>query len=395
MASGCCAIRSGRERPDVRLAVLTSGRQDWGILRSIVRQLKADPAFELILLAGGMHASDAFGRTVDLLTADGCPPDAVLDWLGGVDEPAWHAAGKALQQTGDALARLRPDALLLAGDRYETLAAAQAATLLVMPIVHLHGGEETAGAIDNALRHAISKLSHLHLVSHAAYAARLVAMGEDPGTIHVVGAPGLDNLHRLDLPDRQAVVERLGLDLIPPVVLVTVHPATLAADPAADARAVAAAMDAWPATYVVTLPNADPGHASVRQVMQAAGTGPRRVAVNALGERFFWGLMRQADVMLGNSSSALIEAPAVHLPAVNVGERQAGRLRDGHILDVPADFRAIVTALNTALDPAWRAALQHEPPLFGDGRAAARIAALLHAWQRPDPPIKARPVPGC
>ncbi|MBC7542952.1 MAG: UDP-N-acetylglucosamine 2-epimerase (hydrolyzing) [Candidatus Sericytochromatia bacterium] len=377
----------------MRLAILTSGRQDWGILRSTCQRLKADPAFELIVLAGGMHASAAFGRTVTQLDDDGCTPDAVLEWLADPDAPAWHAAGLALHAVGDALARFRPDALLLAGDRYETLAAAQAATLLTIPIVHLHGGEETAGAIDNALRHAISKLSHLHLVSHADHAARLIAMGEDPATIHVVGAPGLDNLHRPDLPDRAALEARLGLTLNPPVVLVTVHPTTLSADPAADAFAVAAAMGAWPATYVITLPNADPGHAAVRTVMQTAGEGPRRVAVDALGEQFFWGMMQQADIILGNSSSALIEAPAGHLPAVTAGARQAARLRDAHVVDVPADPAAIVAALAQAMDPTWRAGLQALPGLFGDGHAAARIQAILTAWVIPHPPLKRWPTP--
>ena len=371
--------------PERRLAVLTSGRQDWGILRSTCHALRDAPDFELILLAGGMHLAPGFGHTVDRLATDGCPPTARLPWLGEQPDtlPPWRAAGQALQQVGDALASLQPEALMLVGDRYETLAAAQAATLLGLPLIHLHGGEETAGAMDNAMRHALSKLSHLHLVSHTAYGDRLVAMGEPAATVHVVGAPGLDNLRRADLPDRTALAERLGLPLVPPVVLVTVHPTTSAVDPIADAVAVAAAMDRVPATYVVTLPNADPGHQEVRRIMQAAASTTGGIAVDALGEDGYWGLMRVATAVLGNSSSALIEAPALALPAVNVGERQTGRLRAPSVVDVAPDPAAVADALRRVLAPSWRERLQQAPSPFGDGRAAERILAILRQWQPP------------
>jgi UDP-hydrolysing UDP-N-acetyl-D-glucosamine 2-epimerase len=374
----------------MRIAILTTGRQDWGILRSIALTLRDDPAFEPMLIAGGMHASAHFGRTHESLADDGFPPDLVVPWIddGRPETPAWEQAGLALSRLGDAFASLQPHALLLAGDRFETLAAAQAATLQRIPIIHLHGGEETAGALDNAIRHAISKLSHLHLVSHATYAQRLIAHGEDPATIHVVGAPGLDNLHRRDLPDANELADWLDLPLAAPVVIVTVHPTTLAEDPAADARAVAEAMDRVPATYVVTLPNADPGHAAVRRTMELAARQPHRTAVEALGERRYWALMRHADAMLGNSSSALIEAPALHLPAVNVGDRQGGRLRGSTVTDVGADPAAIAAALRRALTPGYRDGLRQDPGAFGDGHAAGRIRTLLAAWQPPQPPVK-------
>ena len=196
-----------------------------------------------------------------------------------------------------------------------------------MPIVHLHGGEQTEGAFDDALRHAITKLAHLHLVSDEVYARRVIAMGEDPAAVHVVGAPGLDTADRPDLADRSMLAAHLGLELVAPVVIVTVHPTTLDADEAGAARAVAAAMDAVPATYVITMPNVDPGGSEVAAIMRAAADRPRRVAVAALGERRYWGLLEIADAMLGNSSSGLIEAPVVRLPVVNVGDRQAGRRR--------------------------------------------------------------------
>jgi UDP-N-acetylglucosamine 2-epimerase len=169
---------------------------------------------------------------------------------------------------------------------------------------------------------------------------------------------------------------------------VTVHPATLDPDPAAVAEIVTAAMDRVPATYVVTLPNADPGAASVRRTLLAAAAGPSRVAVEALGERRYWGLMRIADAMLGNSSSAIVEAPALDLPAVDVGNRQAGRRREANVIEAPMDPEAVAVALRRALDPVVRAASAEARPTLLDGRAGARIAAIIAAWRPPSPPSK-------
>jgi UDP-N-acetylglucosamine 2-epimerase (non-hydrolysing) len=373
----------------LRLAVLSTGRQDWGILRSTCLALRDDPAFDLRLMVGGMHTSARFGRTVDTIRADGFLPAETLEWIP--DDRASSAAeqaGRAMTAVGGALERQAPDALLLVGDRFETAVAALAATMAALPIVHVHGGEESEGAFDNNFRHAITKLSHLHLVSHPDHRARVIAMGEDPAAVQVVGAPGLDNAHRTDLPSRAELEEFLGLKLAPPVVLVTLHPATLGGDPASEARAAVAAMDAVEATYVITMPNTDPGHEEIRQAFTAAARRPRRVALDALGERLYWGMLRLADAVLGNSSSALIEAPVLSLPAVNVGEREKGRLRGVNVIDVAADGAAIAAGLRRALDPGFRAGLKGTSSPFGDGHSAERIKAVLRAWRPPRPPVK-------
>jgi len=358
----------------MRIAVLTTGRQDWGILRSTCLELRRHG--ELILLGGGMHCESRFGGTLQHLIDDGFAPEA-LRWAGeGSDAPAHVQSAEALRLVGEALERHRPDGLLLVGDRFETAAAALAATVARVPIAHVHGGEETAGAIDNALRHAITKLAHLHLVSHEEHARRVIALGEDPATVHVVGAPALDNLHRHDLATRAELEQHLGSALAPPVVLVTLHPATLGGAPEVEVAAMLAAMDRVPATYVITLPNVDPGGAVIRRRLVDAG----RKTVEALGERRYFGLLRVADAMLGNSSSGIIEAPVLRLPVVNIGDRQKGRLRAGNVLDVPADAGAITTALQRALDPAFRATLADGGP-FGDGRSAPRIVELLASWK--------------
>lgn len=372
-----------------RLAVLSTGRQDWGILRTLCRLLQEDPAFQLALMLGGMHLSRRFGCARDQVVAEGFTPCEELAWVPeeGPLNPEQQAAA-AVRMVAEALGRQEPEALILVGDRFETASAALAATLRRLPIVHLHGGEETEGAMDNALRHAITKLSHLHFTSHSEHTARIVAMGEDPSTVHTVGAPGLDNLHRIDLPDRTTLERELGLPLQQRVVIVTLHPATLGASPAEEVAAVTAAMDEVEATYVITLPNTDPGSEVTRAGLLAAGLKPRRVAVEALGERRYWGLMRVADAILGNSSSAVVEAPAIGLPAVNVGDRQKGRLRGGNLIDAPVDTAAIVQALRQALSTEFRRTAAAAPSPFGDGRASERIMQVLRQWSPPRPPIK-------
>jgi len=370
------------------VAVLSSGRQDWGILRSTCVELQRELDFDLRLILGGDHCSVRQAGTRAFVEQDGFGVCEALDWLGDGDAPATRA-GRATELVGRALARQAPDALMLVGDRFETLAAALAATLQRVPLVHLHGGEETEGAFDNGMRHAITKLSHLHLVSHPKHADRVRQMGEDPACVHVVGAPGLDNAHRSDLPGREEIEARLGLKLAPPVVLVTVHPTTLASDPAADARAVVAAMAGVTATYVVTMPNPDPGAEEVRALLSRAASAERSTSVEALGDRAYWGLLRASDLVLGNSSSALIEAPLVGLPAVNVGDRQKGRLRGANVIDVPPERSAVSDAVHRALDPAFRQALRGSSSPYGDGHSAARIVRALRGWEPSRPPRKA------
>ena len=371
------------------ISVLTTGRQDWGILLSTCRAIERHPDLRLRLLVGGMHLSARHGSTIEHIRADGFEPAAELAWLDGpADPPPDVQAAAALAAVGAALRSEPSDALVLVGDRFETAAAAVAATVTRVPIVHLHGGEQTLGAFDDPLRHAITKLSHLHLVSDEEHARRVVALGEDPATIHVVGAPGLDAVFRTDLPDRATLEGELGIPLPAPVVIVAVHPATLDPDPSAVVEAVIGAMTAVPATYVVTLPNADPGADEIRRRLQQV-EGRGWTVVEALGQRRFWGLLRVADAMIGNSSAGLIEAPAVDLPAVNVGDRQEGRRREANVIDAPVETSAVAAALRRALDPAFRAGVVTAHPQLADGRAGARIADIIAGWRPSVPPRKA------
>jgi len=371
----------------LRLAVLTTGRQDWGLLRPLCEDLFADPTFQLNIWAGGMACAPSYSKVVEEVATLGLPLAERLEW--GVDAPAAHQAGDALRAIGQALEKNRPDALILLGDRFETCAAAMASTLACIPIVHLYGGEETAGAFDDAFRHAISKLSHLHFVAHSAYARRLEAIGENPACIHVVGLLSLDLVARYPLPEKAALEKELDITLDSPIGLVTLHPTTWGGDPEKELNALEGAMRRFPATWIVSLPNADPGGQRIREYWRdAAGRIPRLHCFHALGEIRYWGLMKVADFVLGNSSSGLTEAPFFCVPTINLGDRQKGRLRSPSVLDVPFLSAAILEALRRATGSAFKESLQGMEPAYGRGDASRRIIKVLREWIPPNPPAK-------
>lgn len=368
------------DRTDVRhVAVLTTGRQDYSILRSTIHLLAEAADFHLSVWAGGMHLHHTFGRTIDAIREDGIHVAREIDFMA-TQPDALADTARAIAGVGEAIVAEKPDALILVGDRTETLAAALAATIERTPIVHLHGGEESEGAIDNVCRHALTKLSHLHLVTHPVHARRVIQMGESPLSVFVVGAPGVDNIYRHDLPTRTELEAYFGRTLVEPVVLVTLHPTTLGDDPLSEATALAAALDRLRGTIVVTQPNSDEGAGVIREFwMRWARHRDNVVVVDALGERRYWALLRIAAVMAGNSSSGIIEAPATGLPVVNIGDRQKGRVRVGMIADVGVDAGDIEAALRRALTGTIEPRSDGEEP-YPTGPAAPRILAALRRW---------------
>ena len=365
-----------------RACVFTSGRQDYGILRSTIHALAAAPDFELVLLAGGMHLRERFGKTIEVIRSDGVIVSRELDFIAEPPAPAGDT-GRAIESVFGALMDLKPEFLILVGDRHETLAAGIAAALAAVPVVHLHGGEETLGAVDNSFRHALTKLSHLHLVSSPLHAQRVIQMGEASTSVIVVGAPGLDNMFRNDLENREQLAQHLGNALTPPLVLVTLHPTTLGESVLEDFVAVTDAMMHVQATYVVTQPNADEGGARLRDLWSAWSQARGNVVlVDALGERLYWSLLTQSDAVLGNSSSGIIEAPAAGIPSVDVGMRQQGREAPGTVLHVAADSELVEQALRSALGVGRHAALAEKEP------AANLVLRALRNWSPPNPPLK-------
>jgi len=359
---------------------ISSARADVGILAPVWRALAATDGIELEVMLTGMHATDD-------ATARAALPAGVEARTGGADmagaSPA--EASKALAAcagfAGELYAETTPDAVLAVGDRLDMLAPASAALPFNLPILHLHGGELTYGAVDDRVRHALTKLAHVHCVSSPEAARRVSRMGEEPWRIHVTGAPGLDELLAQPEIDAAALAEEVGLPSVDGLRLVTVHAETNAETPDAAAAAVLEALEAAPAPTLITAPNADPGGAAIRRRIEAfVAEHVWAVFRDTLGARLYANAMRHAAVMVGNSSSALIEAPLFGLVAANVGGRQDGRARGANVVDCRSRAADVRDALSRA------ASLRPAPGAspYGDGRAAPRIAAVLTALEPRD-----------
>jgi GDP/UDP-N,N'-diacetylbacillosamine 2-epimerase (hydrolysing) len=363
------------------VGVVTVSRSDWGHLRPVLRELAGAPDVELRLFVGGMHLVETFGRTVEAIEADGWPIAERIEMLEPGDGPEAVAAstGRGVAGFAGAYARQRPDLLVVLGDRFEMLAAAVAALPFALPVAHLHGGEVSEGAFDNQIRHAITKLAHLHMVSADAHARRVRALGEEGWRIHTVGAPGLDRIRTTRLLPRGELAAVLELPAEGRWALVTFHPVTLEyRETATQVEELVAALEKLDMTLVVTYPNADTaGRTIIERLEELRARSPRVRLVKNLGDDRYLSLLEHADVMIGNSSSGLIEAPSFGLPVVNVGSRQRGRLRGENVIDVEARREEILQGVERALAPGLRRHLRGVANPYGDGHAAPRIARVL------------------
>lgn len=364
-----------------RIAFFTSTRAEYGLLRPLMWEVAARPDLVLQVVVSGTHLSEAHGATWREIVADGFPIDArVVMTIADDAEGVASSAAQVLSGAAEALVRLKPDVLVLLGDRYELLSAAQAAVLTRVPIAHIHGGEATEGAIDESIRHAVTKLSHWHFAAAEPYAERIRQMGEAPDRVWNVGAPAMDNIAALDPVPKDALERFLGLKLRAPAFLVTYHPVTLEDDGGLAAmQALLAALDASVGSVVITGANADPGARAIRASLQAfADRCPERVVlVESLGVRRYLSLMRHVDAVVGNSSSGLLEAPAVGIPTVDIGPRQQGRLRAPSVLHCGESAAEIRQALGMALSAEHRAIAARRESPYGRPGAARRIVDRL------------------
>lgn len=367
-----------------KICVSTGTRAEYGLVYWLMRDLVDHPDFELQVAVSAMHLLPAFGETVNFIRADGFRIDAEIPCLDDDDSDLGMAHGYVRAMSGFVAAfdRLKPDILVLLGDRFEALAAAVAATLLHIPIAHIHGGEVTLGAIDDTFRHAITKMTHLHFAAAEPYARRIVQMGEAPERVYNVGAVGLDNFMRLTLPDAESLAADLGVDIQRPYALVTYHPVTMGgSSPLGGLEQLLSALEAFPdMPVIITKANADPGGRVINARLETfeAAHRDRVKLVASLGQTRYLAAMKHAGLVVGNSSSGLIEAPAVNVPSVNVGDRQDGRLRAKSVIDVPDEETAIVAAMKTALAPEFRSAIAADKPPYGrPGNATGAIIAAL------------------
>lgn len=365
-----------------KICIVTGTRAEYGLLRWLMEEIVRDDALVLQTIVTGAHLSAGFGETWREIEADGFSIDERVDMEVGDDSPRGMARslGLGVMRLAEALDMLAPDIVVLLGDRYEIMAAAQAAMLLRLPIAHIHGGELTEGLIDEAIRHSVTKMSHLHFTATETYRQRVIQLGEQPERVFNTGSPGIDYIARASLPDRDTLARRIGFALDRPYLLVTYHPVTLEPGSAAAAQALCAALDEFP-DYgaIITSVNADLGRDAVAGVLSdyAGRSGARVMLTASLGRTNYLGALKHAAACVGNSSSGLLEAPAIGIPSVNLGNRQRGRVRAAGVIDCGETRAEIAAAIRAALEPEFRDLAREAPYPFGAPGASHRIVETL------------------
>ncbi len=367
-----------------KIAVITGTRAEYGLLYLIIKGIHEDPKLKLQLIVTGMHLSPEFGLTVREIEKDGFPVAEKIEMLLSSDTETSVATSMGVGVIGFAKCyeRLRPDILLVLGDRFEILAAVSAAVPFRIPVAHIHGGEVTEGAMDELFRHAITKMSHIHFPAVKIYADRIIQMGEQPENVFCLGAPGLDNLYKMKLLNRIQLAKRLGIPAEMPWGIVTYHPATLEKGSAGmQMKTILAALDRFPEIcWIFTLPNADTESRVIIKAIEAyvKKNSGRTFLFSSLGQLKYLSLMKNSIVMVGNSSSGIIEAPSFKLPVVNIGGRQMGRIRARNIIDVPiTGENRIAAAISKALSSRFKQSIKGLKNPYGDGGASKKIVNVL------------------
>ena len=363
-----------------KVCVVTGSRAEYGLFKPVLHRIERTSGLTLQLVATTMHLSPEFGNTYREIEADGFVIDETIDNLVASETCGAMArsSGLATMLLSDAFARLDPDVVLLLGDRFETHAAATAAVLMNIPIAHIHGGEVTEGALDEKLRHAITKMASLHFTATEAYRRRVMQMGEAPETVFCTGAPGIDNILELPLLERQALEEELEWEMGDTCILFTYHSETASdRDTIEDIRSILEILEGTDANVLLTYANADIGGREINREIErfAAGNPKKYKAVASLGQKRYLSAMREADCLVGNTSSGIIEAASFGTPVVNIGDRQKGRIRGANVID--STIGELRGALKQAFSEDFRRDCGNVENPYGDGRASERIVSLL------------------
>jgi UDP-hydrolysing UDP-N-acetyl-D-glucosamine 2-epimerase len=372
-----------------KIAVVTGSRAEYGLLQWLMREIRDDPALQLQTIVTGAHLAPEFGSTQTDVERDGFRIDAVVESQLSSDSRVGTVKSLAIGtlSMADALRYLQPHLIVVLGDRYEILAAAQASALMGIPLAHIAGGEVTEGATDDWIRHAITKTAWWHFAAAESYRKRIVQLGEAPERVFNVGAPALDSIRRLPILDREALERELQMTLRPPLFLVTYHPETQSAVAPADSfRFLLTALERFPnATVVLTKPNADAGGRELASMAQqwAEQHADRARCFTSLGQLRYLSVMRSADVVVGNSSSGIVEGPPLKVATVNIGARQSGRLKATSVVDCDESTESIFAAVSRALSEQFRATLPATASLYGDCEASSAIKRILAAAPLP------------
>lgn len=365
-----------------KICVVTGTRAEYGLMRLVMEEIRDDPALTLQIIATGMHLSPEFGLTYREIESDGFAIDRKIEILTSSDTAVGVAKSMGLGMIGfgDALSQSRPDLVMVLGDRFEIFAAVAAALVAAIPVAHIHGGETTEGAFDEALRHSITKMSHLHFVAAEEYRQRVIQLGEQPDRVFLVGGLGVDAIRRTAFLDRKELEASLDFGLGEKSLLITYHPVTVEGRSSAEqmAELLAALGELGDTQLIFTMPNADTGGRELaRMVEDFVATHGNARAYASLGALRYLSCMQLVDGVVGNSSSGLAEAPSLATGTVNIGDRQRGRLKASSVIDCPPQREAILGAIHALYSAAFRQSLQTVVSPYGDGGASKKIVQIL------------------
>lgn len=371
------------------IMVLTATRAEYGLLNPIINELNAYGGFEVRIVATGAHLSPEFGLTYKEIEKDGNRIDRKIEILLSSDTPASisKSMGLAMISFADYFAERKPNALLVLGDRYETLAICCAAMNERIPIIHLYGGETTEGAVDEAIRHAITKLSYLHLTSTEEYRRRVIQLGEDPDRVITVGAVGIENVLKKSLLSRKQLSESVGMDLSHPYAVVTFHPVTLEETSAQmQCSQLLAALDARSdMKYILTKANADSDGRIINKMLEEyAISHSNAVVFDSLGVKRYISAVKYARMVIGNSSSGLMEVPSFGIPTINIGDRQKGRLKADSVIDCKPIKEEICEAMEKADNESYRKISKATINPYGDGNTSKKVVSAIKEFLSPD-----------
>jgi len=365
-----------------KICVITGTRAEYGLLRWVMQGIKDDPDLTLQVIATGMHLSPEFGLTYREIEKDGFQIDRKVEMLISSDTPVGIGKSMGLGLIGfaEALNELNPDLIVVLGDRFEIFAAVAAALVARMPVAHLHGGEITEGAFDEALRHSITKMSHLHFVAAEEYRQRVIQLGEQPERVFLVGGLGIDNIKRLKLLDRAELEASIDFQLGAKNLLITFHPVTLETSTAEDqmAELLAALAELKDTQLIFTMPNADTdGRALIKMVQQFVAEHPNARAYTSLGQLRYLSCAAQVDGVVGNSSSGLAEVPSFKKGTINIGDRQRGRLQAASVINCAPTRQSIDAALKKLYTAAFQASLSQAQNPYGEGGASENVVKTI------------------
>lgn len=365
-----------------KIAVFTGTRAEYGLLFPLINMLSASQEVNLQLYVGGMHLSPEYGYTISQIEEDGFDITARLEFLLSSGSPLGVSKSMALAQmaAAEAIAIHQPDIIVLLGDRFESLAIAQAAMIAQVPIAHIHGGELTEGLIDDAVRHSISKMSHFHFTACEQYRQRVIQLGEQPSTVFNVGAPGLDNIRVMELLTLNELQASVDLPLSGDFVLATYHPVTLAKGGALIAlKNMLVALEKLEHQVLITYPNADTFGTSLIELLKdyQARFPNKFLLTQSLGQLRYLSAMKHCKAVIGNSSSGIIEAPSMKVPTVNIGNRQRGRISADSVIDCDESKETIAKAITLALSDEHIKLTKTIVNPYGDGQSSRKIAEVL------------------